>query len=83
MAVNCWVKPRAIDGLAGITTSDTKVGGPTVSVVVPITPLTLAVMVAIPTPRAVARPVVAFTVATRVLLLDQVIPEMIARLPSV
>ena len=67
VAVNCWLVPRAIEGLAGVTAIETRVAGVTVSVVVPLTEPEVAVIVVVPVPVLVARPKVgeeSLTVAT-------------------
>lgn len=48
MAVNCWVRPSAVDGLAGVTVIDTSAGGVTVSVTAPMMAPDVAVMVVLP-----------------------------------
>src|SRR5262249_680116 len=45
VAVNCWVKPAATLGLAGVTSSDWSTAAVTVKVVEPVTPLRVAAMV--------------------------------------
>jgi len=59
VAVNCCVVPNAIEGVAGVTANDTSAAAVTVSVVVPLTPFTLAVMFALPSPAPLATPGVA------------------------
>ncbi len=54
VAVNCCVRPLAIDGLAGATEIDDSVGAVTVSVVEPLTVPEVAVMFAVPIPTPVA-----------------------------
>jgi hypothetical protein len=44
VAVNCRVSPFAIEGFAGVTPIETSVAAVTVSVVLPLTPLSVAVM---------------------------------------
>ena len=61
MAVNCWFVPSAIDAVEGDTAMETSAAGVTVRVVDPLTPLTVAVRVPVPTPELTASPVV-FTV---------------------
>jgi hypothetical protein len=57
VAVNCCVRPFAIDVLAGVTAIDTRVGAVTVSVaVLLVTPLDAAVMFDVPRLRPVATP---------------------------
>jgi len=58
VAVNCWVVPLGIEGLAGVTAMDTSVATVTVSVVEPVTLPEVAWMVALPVPAAVASPAV-------------------------
>ena len=45
MAVNCWVSPEVILGLAGVTTMDCKTGGPTVKIADPLTASDIAMIV--------------------------------------
>jgi hypothetical protein len=56
VAVNCCVVPIAIVGVAGLSAIDTSAAPVTVSVVDPLTPLPLAVMLALPTPAPLATP---------------------------
>jgi len=56
VAVNCWVFPAAMLGLAGVTDMDDKVAAVTVRVAVPVFPLKVAVMVAVPAATAAASP---------------------------
>jgi hypothetical protein len=56
VAVNCWVVPNAIDGVAGVTAIDTSVAAVTTRVVLPLTAAEVAVMVVDPTPTVVAKP---------------------------
>jgi hypothetical protein len=56
VAVNCWVFPFAMEGLAGVTAIDTRVAEPTVSTVEPETEPEVALMTLVPTPAPVARP---------------------------
>jgi hypothetical protein len=56
VAVNGWVVPNAIDGVAGVTANDTSAAAVTVNVVVPLTPPILAVRFALPTPALLATP---------------------------
>jgi hypothetical protein len=65
-AVNCLVTPTGTLGLAGVTDIDDRIAGVTVRVVFPEILPEVAVMVAVPAPTAVARPLL-FTVATDVL----------------
>jgi hypothetical protein len=52
-AVNCWVVPSAIEGFAGVTTSETSAAAVTVRDVLPVMPeLEVAVMVVNPVPMA-------------------------------
>lgn len=71
MAANCCVDPAMILGEAGETAMEARVGAgaDTLSVAVPLTPLSVAVMVAEPAPAAVASPV-ELMVATVALELD-------------
>ena len=45
-----------IDGVAGVTAIDTNVGGPTVKVVLPLTPPRVALICDVPCPAPLARP---------------------------
>jgi hypothetical protein len=63
VAVNCCVAPLVIDGFAGVTVIDTSVAGVTVSSVEPLMLPTVAEIVEVPVPTAVAKPV-ALMVAT-------------------
>jgi hypothetical protein len=54
--VNCSVVPVTIVGLTGVTTTLVRTTPVTVSVVDPLMPLRLAVIVVVPAPVAVARP---------------------------
>jgi hypothetical protein len=58
VAVNCCVPPLAIDGFAGVTAIDCNVAAVTVSNVEPLIEDDVAVIVEVPTPAPVARPVV-------------------------
>jgi len=61
MAVNCCVAPSGIAAAVGDTANDTMAGGPTVSVVEAVTVPNAAVIVAVPVPALVARPVALIT----------------------
>src|SRR5712664_2508015 len=63
VAVNCCVAPLVIEGFAGVTAIDTSVAGVTVSSVEPVMLPTVAEIVEVPAPTAVAKPV-ALMVAT-------------------
>jgi hypothetical protein len=65
VAVNCCVAPFAIDGFAGVTAIDCSVAAVTVSTVDPLTEPDVALMVLVPTPAPVAKPVLVM-VATEV-----------------
>ena len=65
VAVNCWVRPLATLGLAGVTAIDWSTAGVTVITVEPLMPLSAALIVEVPVPTAVARPA-AVIVATEV-----------------
>ena len=71
VAVNCWVLPRAIVGLSGVTTIESSTASVTVSEAVPLTPARVAVMVVVPGIRVVAKPPAAI-VATELSELVQV-----------
>ena len=57
--MNCCVSPFAIDGFAGVTAIETSVAGVTVSTVDPVIEPDVALMVLVPTARAVVNPPVA------------------------
>ena len=57
VAVNCCVAPLAIDGFAGVTAIDCSVAAVTVSTVEPLTAPNVALIVLVPPPAPVARPV--------------------------
>src|ERR1700692_2419395 len=61
VAVNCWVVPRAIEGLAGVTAIETRAAAVTVSVVAPVIVPEVALIVDEPVPAVVARPCVPAT----------------------
>ena len=63
VAVNCCDWPAEMLGVAGVTAIETRVAAVTFNVVVPLTLPDFAVIVELPTPAAVARPV-ALIVAT-------------------
>ena len=65
MAVNCWMAPAGMLGLAGVTDMEERVAEVAVRVVLPEIIPELAVMVALPAATAVARPVL-LTIATEV-----------------
>ena len=56
MAVNGSVSPLGTLGSAGVRAIDTRTAGLTVSTVVPLIPLSVAVIVEVPVARPVARP---------------------------
>ena len=56
MATNCCVVPLPIDGFAGVTAIDTNTAGPTVRVVLPVTPAKLALIWEVPWAAPVASP---------------------------
>ena len=57
MAVNCWVRPAAIDGLDGVTAMDTSVeGAVTLSIAEPPMGPALAVIVVVPAPAGAVSP---------------------------
>jgi hypothetical protein len=56
VATNCWVVPFAIDGIAGVTPMETNWAAVTVSVVLPVTPFKVALMVVTPMATDVAKP---------------------------
>src|SRR5580693_700761 len=57
VAVNCWVAPFVILGLAGVTAIDDSVGPVTLRMVEPVTAPDIAWIIDMPAPTAVARPV--------------------------
>jgi hypothetical protein len=65
VAVNCWVTPAGMLGLAGVTDMEDKVAEVTVRGVLPEILPEMAVMVAVPAEKAVARPLL-LTVTTNV-----------------
>ena len=56
MATNCWEAPTVMDGPPGVTAIESKVGGPTVRNVVPVTEPELAAIVVVPKAAPVASP---------------------------
>jgi hypothetical protein len=56
VAVNCWLVPKAMLGLVGVTAMETSAAGVTVKVVLPVIPLELAVIVVAPGVSDVAKP---------------------------
>lgn len=56
VATNCWSVPRAIEGDAGVTEIETMLAATTVSVAVSLKDPIVAVMVTVPGPAVVARP---------------------------
>ena len=56
IAVNCWVSPRGTVGVVGVTEIDSSTAPLTVKVDKPLTPLSVALIVAVPTATVVARP---------------------------
>ena len=79
VAINCWLSPTGMLGLAGATVMEDKVADLTVRIVLPETVPDVAVMVAAPAATAVARPVL-LTVATDVFEKFQVTCVVISRL---
>jgi len=71
MAVNCWARPLATEGFAGVTATETRVGAVTVSAVWPEMAPCVARMVVLPAFRVVARPAL-LIVATVVSVEDHV-----------
>ena len=71
VALNCWFKPRAIEGATGVTAIDTSWAGVTVRVVLALIVPKVAVMFVVPVPTEVARPVFNPMVATEGLELVQ------------
>src|ERR1700737_387443 len=63
VAVNCCVRPLAIDGFTGVTAIETRFAGVTVSVVVPLIEPKAAVIVEEPAPTPVASPVLLIVAA--------------------
>jgi hypothetical protein len=56
VALNCWVVPLAIDGFAGVTAIDTSAAGPTVRVVLLVSPPEVALIWDVPCAVLLARP---------------------------
>jgi hypothetical protein len=56
VAVNCVRVPSGTEAFAGVTAIESSTGAVTVNVVVPVTPLTVAVIVVVPCFKAVANP---------------------------
>jgi hypothetical protein len=85
--VKACVVPNAIVGVAGITANDTNAAPVTVSVVDPLTPPSLAVMFALPTPALLATagvgPPVLIVLTPGVSELHSTVPVMFCVLPSV
>ncbi len=75
MAVNCCVAPLVIEGLAGVTAIEVRVGAVTVSLVFPLTEPKVAVIVEDPVATPVASPPEVM-VATEVVPLVQVTWEV-------
>ena len=75
--MNCWVAPTAMLAVAGVTAIEVtvSVGAVTVRLAVPLTPLSDAVMVAVPAATPVATPA-EVTVAAAELELVQVAVEV-------
>jgi hypothetical protein len=83
VAVNCCVRPKATDGLAGVTAIDASVAAVTVSVVEPLTAPEAAWMVVAPAAKLVAKPallIVATAVAEELHVAE---PVRFCVLPSV
>ena len=57
VAVSCWVAPRAKEPLAGVIAIETKGGCWITSVAAPLIEAKVALMLTLPTPVAVAKPV--------------------------
>jgi hypothetical protein len=70
--VKCCRAPTAIVGLAGLRLSEVRIAAVTSSEVVPLTEPFFTVMVVVPTPALLARPVAALMVATVATPEDQV-----------
>jgi len=79
VAVNCWVLPAGTLGRSGVTDTEDNVAVVTVRVAVPDLVPEVAVMVVVPAPTAVARPLL-LTVATAALDELQVTTVVISRL---
>ena len=65
VAVNCWVLPAAMEGVAGVTEMEVKTAGVTVNAAEPLTAPTAAAMVVVPCATLVANPAL-LTAATAV-----------------
>jgi len=80
VAVSCTVWPAATLAVAGLTVTDATGTLVTVIAAVPVFPSLVAVIVADPAAPPVTRPL-AFTLATAVLLLDQVTTRPVSAVP--
>ena len=56
VAVNCWVTPSGITGMAGVIAIDTRTSGVTLKVVEPVTAAEVALRVLLPTAAPLRRP---------------------------
>src|SRR6478672_7568316 len=87
VAVNCCVVPAEIDGLAGMTEIETRAAAVTVRFVLPETEPEAAVIVATPTPTALAKPadvcVLLIEATVRALELHCTVPVIFCVLPLV
>ena len=72
VAVNCWVSPLAMLGLAGVTAIDCRAAAVTVSTVEPVTPPSVAVIVDVPVRHAGGQARRVVIVATEVVAEAQV-----------
>ena len=69
-AVNCWVAPRGMVAVAGVTEIETITAGVTVITVLPLTEAEVAVMVVAPCPVPLARPCVPTALLIVAMLVD-------------
>src|SRR5216684_3780152 len=82
-ALNCCVAPLVIDGFAGVTASDTSVAGVTVSSVEPVMLPLVAEIVEVPTPAAVASPVLLIVATVPVASVEPVMLPLVAEIVEV
>jgi len=82
VAVNCTVSPAAIDGLTGVTAIETSVGAVTVKSADAKMLPEVAVIVDVPMPTPVARPVLPMSATPVLAELQFTLPVILAVLPS-
>ena len=83
MAVNCWFVPKAIDGLAGVTTIETRAALVTVRVVDPLIVPEVAAIVVVPVPVPVASPALEIVATAGEEELQVTVPVMFCVVASV